>query len=192
MPCLIRCGRRWSHFFHVRRNGQVTVVVCTACNTDQQWPSACPVVVYGPARLVASCWIYLSFNHFAMHYVLLPWWSDVTSVTLFAFIVIVLSTTRITSSLAPRIRTPLYKLTLAGHSIHRAPPSSALTHSARMKHRFVADLYRPTPCYKSADKSARIIVRVRLVASWTGKSPDTPRRSQRGCPCQCRCRSNGI
>ena len=27
---------------------------------------------------------------------------------------------------------------------------------------------------ESADKSARIVVRVRLVASWTGKSPDTP------------------
>jgi len=54
---------------------------------------------------------------------------------------------------------------------------------------------------RTSDKSARIIVRVRLVASWTGKSPDTPtssRRSSRGsrreCPCRCRCpcRSRGI
>jgi len=54
---------------------------------------------------------------------------------------------------------------------------------------------------KSADKSARIVVRVRLVASWTGKSPDTPTSSQRssrgrrrGCSCRCRCpcRSRGI
>ena len=54
-----------------------------------------------------------------------------------------------------------------------------------------------------SDKSARIVVRVRLVASWTEKSPDTPtssrrssRGSRRGCPCRCRCpypcRSRGI
>jgi len=55
-------------------------------------------------------------------------------------------------------------------------------------------------CRSSRRTSRRmpmIVVRVRLVASWTGKSPDTPtsargssRRSRRGCPC--RCRSHGI
>jgi len=51
---------------------------------------------------------------------------------------------------------------------------------------------------KSADKSARIVVRVRLVASWTGRGRPTsargrilaPRGSRRRSPC--RCRSRGI
>ena len=54
---------------------------------------------------------------------------------------------------------------------------------------------------RASDKSARIVVRVRLEASWTGQSPDTPtssrrfsRGSRRGCPCRCPCpcRSRGI
>jgi len=48
---------------------------------------------------------------------------------------------------------------------------------------------------KSADKSARIVVRVRLVASWTRRGTPTSalgssRGSRRGCPC--RCWSHGI